>query len=59
MKNTTAMVAATLALGGCAAIENFLAPLGPGEQDKQVQAVVPQERLPVVEARVRELGRHD
>jgi L,D-transpeptidase ErfK/SrfK len=45
MKNTTAMMAAVLALGGCTAIENFLAPLGPGEQEEQVQAVVEQERL--------------
>ena len=45
MKTTTAMMAAALALGGCTAIENFLAPLGPGEQEEQVQAVVEQERL--------------
>lgn len=45
MKKTTVIVSAVLALGGCTAIENFLAPLGPGKQEEQVQAVVEQERL--------------
>ncbi len=39
------MFAAALAAGGCTAIQGFLAPLGPDQQEGQLQAVAEEERL--------------
>jgi len=39
------MLAAALAVGGCTAIQGFLAPLGSDEQEEQLSPVVEEERL--------------
>jgi len=39
------MLAAALTAGGCTAIQGFLAPLGPNEQEEQLQPVAEEERL--------------
>jgi len=39
------MLAAALAVGGCTAIQGFLAPLGSGEQEEQLSPVAEEERL--------------
>jgi len=39
------MLAVVLAVGGCAALQDFLAPLGPGQQKAQLEPVAEKERL--------------
>ncbi len=40
-----AVLAAVLAVGGCTALQDFLAPLGPGQQKAQLEPVAEEERL--------------
>lgn len=42
---TTAILATTLAVGGCTAIQDFLAPLGSGQQEEWPERVAEEERL--------------
>ncbi len=48
-KSSITSIAATfatiLALGGCTALQDFLAPLGPGQQKEQLEPVAEQQRL--------------
>jgi L,D-transpeptidase ErfK/SrfK len=41
----TAMLAVILAVGGCASLQDFLAPLGSGQQKAQLEPVAEEERL--------------